>query len=500
MEFSSSIRRAIGPAPADANVEHCIRVVEREFPYVYRLLRRWGMNHADGEDLAQEVFLVMWRRRQEWDRERSLRPWLAEVAFRLALALRRRRQREVPSEQIDTEDTRFDLEDQVGLAEARGVFLQILSRLSAKQRAVFVLHELDELPIKDVALRLELPLFTVYSRLRSARATFAKELRRLHLTESTRQRRARIGVRVLLIASAVIALAALALAWWPRRTGRAPRPRVAAVRPVLGANAGAPVSSLGRGVVAYWSFDEEAGSALVRDRSGQGHDCRLRRVDASGDRIDGVLGGAVRLPGGGWMECPGAPAFDRLSGAFSISTWVLRSLAQDNLRTIVARQRGDGPDDDFYLGLSPRGVVFSSTGRAQLIAPPVLPTGRWFHLAAIRQPSGEVSVYVNGSQTGQRTSVEQPPAGSSAGKPILIGAAVNGPDPDRPKQQLNGAVDELILYDRDLSARRDRRAGRRRAARSLTTSCSSPGCWRRRSPWSGRTACRSPGPSCPCRA
>jgi RNA polymerase sigma-70 factor (ECF subfamily) len=420
-----------------------MEVVEQEFRYVYRLLRRWGTNHADSEDLAQEVFLVMWRRRHEVDRARSPRPWLAEVAFRLALAQRRRRLREIPSEHVDTEDPAVDLDDQLGLAQARGVFLQLLARLSPKQRAVFVLHELDELPIKDVAERLGLPLFTTYSRLRGARATFAKELRRLQLVTSTRRRAL---TRAFVVAAALTAAVAV-LAWWPRlRRDPGSRRHVAAL-----AAPAAPAVDLGRGVVAHWSFDEGDGAPMVRDRSGQGNDCQLRQLDPEDDRIDGVVGGAMRLPGGGWLECPATPAFDRLSGAMSISAWVMRPEFQNNLRTIVARQRGDGTQDDFYLGLSGRSVVFSSTEQALLVARSDFPTGAWFHLAAVRTAAGVVSIHLNGVETGRRSGT--PPAARTAtGKPVLLGAAVNGPDPAVVSQKLKGAVDEVILYDRALSA------------------------------------------------
>jgi len=49
----------------------CIRIFEADFDYVYRSLVRMGISAADAEDLAQEVFLVMWRRRADWDSERQ---------------------------------------------------------------------------------------------------------------------------------------------------------------------------------------------------------------------------------------------------------------------------------------------------------------------------------------------------------------------------------------------------------------------------------------------
>ena len=55
----------------------------------------------------------------------------------------------------------------------------ILSRLPEPQRIVFVLFELEEMSGDDIAALLEVPVGTVRSRLRLARETFRREVRRL---------------------------------------------------------------------------------------------------------------------------------------------------------------------------------------------------------------------------------------------------------------------------------------------------------------------------------
>jgi RNA polymerase sigma-70 factor (ECF subfamily) len=51
-----------------------------------------------------------------------------------------------------------------------------LDRISDVQREVFVLHEIEELPMADVATRLECGVFTAYSRLRLARRGLKRAL------------------------------------------------------------------------------------------------------------------------------------------------------------------------------------------------------------------------------------------------------------------------------------------------------------------------------------
>jgi RNA polymerase sigma-70 factor (ECF subfamily) len=64
-------------------------------------------------------------------------------------------------------------------AEAFAELEAILARMKPKQRTVFVLFEVEELPLERIAEVLECPLETVRSRLRHARAEFER-LRRQH--------------------------------------------------------------------------------------------------------------------------------------------------------------------------------------------------------------------------------------------------------------------------------------------------------------------------------
>jgi RNA polymerase sigma-70 factor (ECF subfamily) len=63
--------------------------------------------------------------------------------------------------------------------QARLLVLEALEVLDLDQRAVFVMHDIDEQPAPAIADVLEIPLNTVYSRLRAARAKFEARLRKL---------------------------------------------------------------------------------------------------------------------------------------------------------------------------------------------------------------------------------------------------------------------------------------------------------------------------------
>ena len=65
------------------------------------------------------------------------------------------------------------------LSEARRLLMRALAAVPMDRRAVLVMHEVDDMPMRDIAEQLEIPLFTAYSRLRKARKELDAALVRL---------------------------------------------------------------------------------------------------------------------------------------------------------------------------------------------------------------------------------------------------------------------------------------------------------------------------------
>lgn len=149
-----------------------------EFDYLCRTLRRLGASSSDVEDLAHEVFLVLHAKWSEFDPGRPLRPYLFGIAYRVLRGSRRRR-REVHTYSLDAPATEPGPEEQLETARARQLVLLALREIPYERRAVFVLHELDQVPMRDIAQSLDIPLFTAYSRLRKARREFEAAVSKL---------------------------------------------------------------------------------------------------------------------------------------------------------------------------------------------------------------------------------------------------------------------------------------------------------------------------------
>lgn len=159
-------------------------IYQAEASYVWRSLRRLGVRDRDLEDLVHDVFVKVYRRLDDYDSERPLRPWLFGFAFRVASDYRRRagHQRETVAPPVERPDEARLPDEQVAQRQARRLLQRALDTLNIDRRAVIIMHDIDGFTAPEIADALALPLNTVYSRLRIARGELAAAVRRTGLT------------------------------------------------------------------------------------------------------------------------------------------------------------------------------------------------------------------------------------------------------------------------------------------------------------------------------
>ena len=158
---------------------------EEHAAFVARALRRLGIPDRDVDDGLQEVFLIAQSKLDviEPGKERA---FLLGIARRRASTLRRSldrasRRSEHPLEWVETSTAAPDSNERAEQAHARAMLDQILDTFPPDLRTVFVLHELEELEIPEVAELLGIPVGTGASRLRRAREKFEVEAERMRV-------------------------------------------------------------------------------------------------------------------------------------------------------------------------------------------------------------------------------------------------------------------------------------------------------------------------------
>jgi RNA polymerase sigma-70 factor (ECF subfamily) len=139
--------------------------------FAWRTLRRLGVREADVEDVTQEAFVVVHRKLPEFDGRSSVKTWLFGICLRVASDHRRRAhvRREESVEEVPDSATEPEQGKALEQRQARKVLDQILETLDEDKRTAFVLFELEQWPMADVAEAMGCPLQTAYARLYAAR-------------------------------------------------------------------------------------------------------------------------------------------------------------------------------------------------------------------------------------------------------------------------------------------------------------------------------------------
>lgn len=156
---------------------------DAHFALVWRALRRLGVPSSDVMDLTQKVFTVTFTNLSQFEGRSSIATWLYGICNRVAAGHRRS---SAARHEIPTDPATLAGSPMATTSATTDTILahhteaeRILAKLSAGQRAVFVLYEVDELSGPEIASLLGISLGTVRSRLRHARAIFRREARRL---------------------------------------------------------------------------------------------------------------------------------------------------------------------------------------------------------------------------------------------------------------------------------------------------------------------------------
>ncbi len=173
------LRLARSNPPQPANEHPCVQAFDGELEYIFETLRRLGARPSEIEDLAHEVFVVLYRNWPTLDTERPLRPYLFGIAFRLVAAHRRRHGRETPYASPEIEDGSPDPERDLQSRQSVALLLAALECVPIKRRAVVIMYELDGLSIVEIARTLAISRFGAYARLHKGRSELQAAVRRL---------------------------------------------------------------------------------------------------------------------------------------------------------------------------------------------------------------------------------------------------------------------------------------------------------------------------------
>ncbi len=117
--------------------------------FVFSVVFRLVNIEADAEDIVQNVFVKVWQKIKIYRSEKSkFTTWLYAIATRMALDYIRKVK---PMEDLDESiQCKYDMEKEMDNRELGILIRNACSQLSARQKLIFVLRDLEELPVDEV--------------------------------------------------------------------------------------------------------------------------------------------------------------------------------------------------------------------------------------------------------------------------------------------------------------------------------------------------------------
>src|SRR5688572_22921122 len=184
-------------APATASnelVERCLQgdqaawdeIVRLNWRKVFNVAYKFVGRHDEAEDLAQDIFLKIFKALHTFDRRANFQTWLISISRNLCIDHYRsvRKERETMAREVDASNLMPVSRERsphghVEQADLRRQIQEALAELPATLREAVVKRDLQEFSYQEIAEQLHLPEGTVKSRINRGRLELARQIQKL---------------------------------------------------------------------------------------------------------------------------------------------------------------------------------------------------------------------------------------------------------------------------------------------------------------------------------
>ncbi len=176
--------------PTEAQQRELTELLQQVRGQAYRIALRITNNPADAEDVLQDSFLKAYQNLPQFRGESSLSTWLGSIVTNQAITVLRQRfsRSEVPLEKGQRAEEKSEgvqvvpdpgdsPETDAMSEEFRTIFARMIEELDEKLRVIFILREMGDFSMEELAEVLELSVPAAKSRLFEARRQLASKLR-----------------------------------------------------------------------------------------------------------------------------------------------------------------------------------------------------------------------------------------------------------------------------------------------------------------------------------
>jgi len=157
-------------------------LVRRKTTKVYALCYRIIGNAEDAKDISQLVFLKLWENLEKYDSAYAFDTWLYRMVTNVAIDFMRNKQSRdnAVNSTLRLVKTEADAEQGVVVQrkEVENVFNDVSSVLSPKQKTIFIMNQMEDLPSAEIAKILGCRESTVRNHLFNARKAMQAQLQK----------------------------------------------------------------------------------------------------------------------------------------------------------------------------------------------------------------------------------------------------------------------------------------------------------------------------------
>jgi RNA polymerase sigma-70 factor (ECF subfamily) len=166
----------------DGQADAFEQLVRRKTSKVYALCYRIIGNAEDAKDISQLVFIKLWENLEKYDPQYAFDTWLYRMVTNVAIDFMRNKQsrENAVNSNLRLVRTSADAEQGVNVQrkEVESVFNEVATVLSPKQKTIFVMNQMDDLPSAEIARILGCRESTVRNHLFNARKLMQAQLQK----------------------------------------------------------------------------------------------------------------------------------------------------------------------------------------------------------------------------------------------------------------------------------------------------------------------------------
>lgn len=161
-----------------------VELYRTHFAFVWKCVRCLGVDEMEVDDIVQDIFIIVHSRIGTLQKPESLRSWIYGITRRIACSHRRSKRFALivaDTPQLELEGMQpEDTSPYQGASHSENAELleHLLEGLDASRREIIEMAELYEMTAPEIAEAINIPINTVYSRLRAARLDLEQALRR----------------------------------------------------------------------------------------------------------------------------------------------------------------------------------------------------------------------------------------------------------------------------------------------------------------------------------